>query len=33
MNLEEVRNFIQNTTLESKIYIGCDSEVFKRSGK
>lgn len=33
MNLEEVRSFIENTSLESKIFIGCDSEVFKRSGK
>ena len=26
INLEEVRNFISRQTLESKIYIGCDSE-------
>lgn len=26
INLEEVRDFIDAQTLESKIYIGCDSE-------
>jgi len=26
LNLEEVRNFIQNQSKETKIYIGCDSE-------
>ena len=33
MNLDEVRSFIQAQSLESKIYIGCDSEVFKRNDK
>lgn len=33
MKLNEVRTFIQNEPLESKIYIGCDSEVFKRHDK
>ena len=33
MDLNEVREFIQNEPLESKIYIGCDSEVFKRNTK
>lgn len=33
MNLDEVRSFIQNEPLESKIYIGCDSEVFKRNNR
>lgn len=31
--IEEVREYIQNESLESKIFIGCDSEVFKRDGK
>ena len=29
INLEEVRDFIEAQTLESKIYIGCDSERMK----
>jgi hypothetical protein len=29
MNLEEVRDYIQNCSKESKIYIGADSERFK----
>lgn len=33
MNLDEVISFIQNEPLESKIYIGCDSEVFKRNNR
>jgi len=33
MNLDEVRSFIQSQSLESKVYIGCDSEVFKRNDK
>ena len=33
MDLNEVRQFIRNEPLESKIYIGCDSEVFKRNTK
>lgn len=33
MNLDEVRSFIQAQSLESKVYIGCDSEVFKRNDK
>jgi predicted RNase H-related nuclease YkuK (DUF458 family) len=33
MNLNEVRFFIENEPSESKIYIGCDSEVFKRNTK
>ena len=33
MNLDEVKSFIQAQSLESKIYIGCDSEVFKRNDK
>ena len=33
MDLNEVREFIRNEPLESKIYIGCDSEVFKRNTK
>jgi len=33
MNLDEVRSFIQAQSLESKIFIGCDSEVFKRNDK
>lgn len=33
MNIHEVRDFIENESVESKIYIGCDSEVFKRNGK
>ena len=32
-NLNEVRFFIENEPSESKIYIGCDSEVFKRNTK
>lgn len=33
MNVEEVKHFIENQSIESKIYIGCDSEVFKRNNK
>jgi len=33
MNIEEVKTFIMNEPLESKIYIGCDSELFKRNNK
>jgi predicted RNase H-related nuclease YkuK (DUF458 family) len=33
MNIDEVRQFIENESLESKIYIGCDSVVYKRQGK
>jgi predicted RNase H-related nuclease YkuK (DUF458 family) len=33
MNIQEVREFIQNEPLQSKIYIGCDSEIFKRNDK
>jgi len=33
MNLDEVRSFIQSQSLESKVFIGCDSEVFKRNDK
>lgn len=33
MNLDEVRSFIQSQSLESKVYVGCDSEVFKRNDK
>jgi predicted RNase H-related nuclease YkuK (DUF458 family) len=31
MNIEEVRTFIMNEPLESKIYVGCDSEVYKKN--
>ena len=30
--IEEVRTFIENESESSKIYIGCDSEVFKKRG-
>jgi len=33
LNIEEVRQFIQNSTIESKIYIGTDSSRFKKNGK
>jgi len=33
MNLDEVKNFIELQSLESKIFIGCDSEIFKRNDK
>ena len=33
MNLEEVREYIKNTSSDSKIYIGCDSERFKKNGR
>ena len=33
MNINEAREFIQNESLQSKIYIGCDSEIFKRNDK
>ena len=29
INLEEVKNFISRQTLETKIYLGCDSERFR----
>lgn len=31
--IEQVREYIQNESKESKIFIGCDSEVFKRRGR
>lgn len=31
MNILDVRSFIQNEPIESKIFIGCDSEVFRRN--
>lgn len=33
MNLDEVKAYIQNTSKNSKIYIGCDSERFVRDEK
>jgi predicted RNase H-related nuclease YkuK (DUF458 family) len=33
MDVDFVRNFIKNSSPESKIYIGCDSERFKQNGK
>ena len=32
-NLEEVRRYIQQSSEESKIYIGCDSSRFKKKGR
>ena len=32
LDIEEVKNFIQNSSINSKIYIGCDSERFKLKG-
>ena len=32
INLEEVKNFIEEQTPETKIYLGCDSERFKIDG-
>lgn len=32
-NIEEVRTFISKESEESKIFIGCDSEIFKRTDK
>lgn len=32
LNLDEVKQFIQNSSDSSKIYIGCDSERFKVQG-
>ena len=29
LNMDEVKEFINNSSLETKIYIGCDSERFK----
>lgn len=33
MNIAEVKEYIQNSSDTSKIYIGCDSERFKIAGK
>lgn len=33
MNLEEVKEYIRNEPDSSKVYIGCDSAVFKKNGK
>lgn len=33
MDLEEVKQYIRNSSRESKIYIGCDSERFKVDGR
>ena len=33
LNLDEVRAFIASTTPETKIYIGADSERYRRAGK
>lgn len=33
MNLDEVKTFIRNEGSESKIYLGCDSELVARNGK
>ena len=32
-NIEEIKEFIKAQSDESKIYLGCDSEVFKKNGK
>jgi len=32
-DIEYVRRYIENESEESKIFIGCDSEVFKRKGR
>lgn len=33
MNIDEVKTYIENSSPNSKIYIGCDSERFKVKGK
>ncbi len=33
IDIDEVKNFIEAQSLETKIYIGADSERFKRNGK
>jgi predicted RNase H-related nuclease YkuK (DUF458 family) len=33
IDIEECRKFINNSSESSKIYIGCDSVIFKRAGK
>ena len=33
MNLDEVKQYITDSSMQSKIYIGCDSERFKLRGK
>ena len=32
MNIEEVKQYIKNESLSSKIYLGCDSERFRMNG-
>lgn len=31
-DLEEVKDFIKNSSMESKVYIGCDSERYRKNG-
>lgn len=33
LNIEEVKKYIKNSSSETKIYIGSDSETFKRQGE
>lgn len=33
MDLKAVKDFISNQSMESKVYIGCDSSRFKKNGK
>jgi len=33
LDLEEVQEYLASVSAESKVYIGCDSDVFKKNGK